>query len=132
MKVSTLLMTAALGSASSMAQGQQGASPHQSISGTISFAEHAKIPKGELKLYLGGTSHSNQRIELKLLSPLKSSGAKTSITFAASFPQMSQSATPIQLIARLERSDGWLIARGSVLMSYPETQQNITLFPVMY
>lgn len=132
MKASTLLMTAALCSAASTAQGQQVVVSLQNVSGAITFAEHAKIPKGELKLFLRETSQSHSKIELKLQDPLKSSGTVKSYAFMASLPKTLHSVTPLQLIAQLERSDGWLIARGSVLVSNIKAQQNITLFPVMY
>ncbi|MDD7911549.1 hypothetical protein PUV47_16585 [Pseudovibrio exalbescens] len=104
----------------------------QKISGTISFADQELIPEGSLKLYLKSTARPDSKTELETETPLESRGKTGTLAFVANLPEALEPTAPFQLIARLERADGWLLARGAASLKKPDMPQEITLYTVMY
>lgn len=101
------------------------------ISGTILFAGGTKIPEGRVEIFLedpAGTGTGNARAAL---AQVESSGGDKAITFALQMPAEVRASAPLQIVARLERADGWLLARGSAKVSAGDPV-DITLFKAMY
>lgn len=98
------------------------------IGGTLFYEEGDKIPEGRIEIML---ETSTGKAAIGTATRLESSGASKAITF--SLPAPDQAATPqiLRIVARLERADGWLLARGSAKVK-AGAPVDITLFRVMY
>ncbi len=98
------------------------------IRGTVDFEGGAKIPKGEIEIYFEESTLPNETRHPAVQTQVKSDGEERTIAFSFSPPA---SLGPLQIIARLEREDGWLLARGSAI-SKSGSPVSITLNTVMY
>lgn len=100
------------------------------VSGTVKFAGDTVVPKGHIVIYVEGAAVPEGGA-LAVKTQLKSDGGAKAIPFSLSLPA-SVAASPIPLIvARLERADGWLLARGSARLK-ADRPVAITLNTVMY
>ncbi|UWR42398.1 hypothetical protein K4F84_12580 [Phaeobacter inhibens] len=100
------------------------------VQGRLIFAENAKIPKGRIILSLsdpGQPGTSDPALEFDLIS----TGRAKRIDFTLSSAALSALSPTLRVVARLERADGWLIARGSTKMP-TGSPIHITLNKVMY
>lgn len=81
------------------------------IRGTITFDGGSAIPEGQLEIYVEepGAKTKARAAQTRIASK---GGLKT-IAFALIPPEASAGSKPLRIIARLERADGWLLARGS-------------------
>ncbi|WP_405117430.1 hypothetical protein L0Z64_05705 [Phaeobacter sp. BS23] len=82
------------------------------VQGRLIFAGDAKIPKGRITIFLsslGQPGTSDPALEFDLIS----TGRAKRIDFTLSSAALSALSPTLQVVARLERADGWLIARGS-------------------
>ncbi len=98
------------------------------IHGTVNFEGGAKIPQGEIEIYFEESTLPNETRHPAAQTQVKSDGEARTIAFSFSPPA---SVGPLQIIARLEREDGWLLARGSAV-SKTGLPVSITLNTVMY
>ncbi|KZL17570.1 hypothetical protein PsAD2_03106 [Pseudovibrio axinellae] len=101
------------------------------ISGTVTFADNAVVPKGHIKIFLETHASQKSTQELTREVQLKSSGKSKAITFSFSKPTTLTDASVVLIVARLERADGWLLARGSAMLK-ANTATDITLYKAMY
>jgi hypothetical protein len=90
-----------------------GAAQSTDILGTITFEGGAVLPAGHVEIHLEdpairGTARSRVA-EMRV----DSDGKSKSIAFSLSLPATSTVSPTLRMVARLERADGWLIARGS-------------------
>ena len=101
------------------------------MDGTITFEGGKAIPAGQLKITLEDKAVTDTALRRVAETTVKSDGRVLSIAFTLS-PAAGFAPSPtLQITARLERADGWLLARGSAEV---ETGSPIavTLNTVMY
>ncbi|APG89329.1 hypothetical protein [Sinorhizobium americanum] len=125
----TVLMTVAAAAVAAVA-GSVAAQPAD-VRGTVTFESGAAIPQGQLKIYLEDPAvRDNARRRITQTS-IKSDGGSKTITFSLSSPASSTTSPELRIVARLERADGWLLARGSTQLE-PGSPVNVTLNTVVY
>jgi hypothetical protein len=125
----TLLMTA--GAAAVVAAAWPVAAQSTDIRGAVTFEGGAAIPEGHLDIYLEDPAVAENAQRRTAGTRIPSDGGSKAIAFSLS-PTASPSPSPtLRIVARLERADGWLVARGStsVASGSPVT---VTLNTVMY
>ena len=126
----TILLATA--TAAAMAGGVAAQSPE--IMGTVTYETGGAIPAGVIRISLDGEAPSagSDAARDAMPSRLDSSGKSTSVEFAIPQPaSAARSAIPVEIVATLEREDGWLLARGSAPLT-PGELVTITMFAVMY
>ncbi|WP_298961502.1 hypothetical protein [uncultured Roseibium sp.] len=101
----------------------------RTIDGTLRYRDKKIIPKGQVEVFLKGSDANADPDTVKTL--LTSDGSSQYITFSLELPAGTQISKVSQIVARLEREDGWLLARGSASLTV-QTPVNITLNTVMY
>ncbi len=83
------------------------------IRGAVTFAGGALIPKGHIEIYLEDLAIQDSAQRRVAETRVKSDGEATTIDFSFSRPASLTALPTLQIVARLERGDGWLLARGS-------------------
>lgn len=102
------------------------------IHGEVVYEDGRAIPEGQIEIYLedSATQDNAQRHASETL--IKSDGGSKMIVFSFSPEAHWDPTSPtLQIIARLERADGWLLARGSTKLE-PGSSVFITLNTAMY
>lgn len=99
------------------------------ISGTVEFAGGAVIPKGGIMIHM----EVPETDALHQAPPLavESDGKAKAVDFSFAQSVVPDAAPGARIVARLEREDGWLLARGSAQVE-PGTPVHIVLHTVMY
>lgn len=82
------------------------------IHGKITFEGGFAIPEGRLEIYLEDTGARNKARAGE--TRVDSKGGSKTIAFALTPSESLAASKPLRIVARLERADGWLLARGSV------------------
>lgn len=106
------------------------------VRGTVVFEGSAPIPKGQLEIYLRHRAKDKARRRAATTS-VQSDGGSNSISFSLPAAGASQSPAKLKIVARLERADGWLLARGSAQVkqglpvSITSTQSSIDVYPAV-
>jgi len=100
------------------------------VSGTVKFQGDTVVPKGRILIYLEGPAVRDVKA-LAVKTELKSDGGTNAIAFSLSLPASATASPTLLIVARLERADGWLLARGSAKLR-TDTPVEITLSTVMY
>ena len=91
-----------------------GASAQQSLdTGAVNFKGGAVIPRGHIEIYLEDPAIQDNAQRRIAKTYVESDGGSKTIAFSISLPAGSAASPTLQIVARLERSDGWLVARGS-------------------
>jgi uncharacterized lipoprotein YbaY len=101
------------------------------MNGTVTFEGGKTIPEGHLEIYLEDRAVDDTALRRLAETTIDSDGGSETIAFTLS-PSASFAPSPaLQIVARLERADGWLVARGSTQLDtgLPVT---IVLNTVMY
>ena len=101
------------------------------IRGTITFENGEKIPPGSLFVYLDDRAIADSATRRAAGTHLESDGRATSIAFSLPAPVSATASPSPRIVARLERPDGWLLARGSATAE-AGTPVGIALSKVMY
>jgi uncharacterized lipoprotein YbaY len=83
------------------------------IRGAVAFQGGASIPEGHLKIYLENPAIQDSAQRRVAETHAISDGRSKMIDFAFSRPANATASPTLQIVARLERVDGWLLARGS-------------------
>ena len=83
------------------------------IRGSVTFVGGKVIPEGHLEIYLEDTAIQDSARRRAAKTRLKSEGGSKTIEFSLPLPASSTASPTLQVVARLERADGWLVARGS-------------------
>jgi uncharacterized lipoprotein YbaY len=125
----TVLMTA--GAAAIVAAAGPVAAQSADISGTVTFAGGAVIPEGQLEIYLEDPAIQDIARRRAANTRVVSDGGSKAIEFSLSPPANPTGSPTLQIVARLERADGWLIARGSARYG-AGSPVHVTLSTVMY
>lgn len=81
------------------------------IHGTITFEGGSTIPEGQLEIYLEDLAVKNKRRAAQ--TRVDSNGGSKTIAFSLASSEPSVPSAPLRIVVRLERKDGWLLARGS-------------------
>lgn len=97
------------------------------IRGIVTYEAGAALPKGELEVRLEVPARADAA-RVAAIVRLPSDGSRRALAFTL---PLSSTAEPTEVVARLERADGWLLARGSA-PAEPGAEIAVTLFPVMY
>lgn len=122
-------MLQAIGAAAVVAAARAAsADPASSIGGTVEFEGGAVIPEGEVEIYIEDPATGGDARRRAVGARLESDGGSRMMDFAFSPTTGSQSA---RIVARLERADGWLLARGSAKLEI-NSPVHILLRPAMY
>lgn len=101
------------------------------IRGAVTFEGGAVIPKGHLEIYLEDSAIQDKARRGTAKTRVKSDGGSKTIAFSLSLPASSTASPTLQIVARLERVDGWLVARGSAQFDVGSPVY-VTLNTVMY
>ena len=101
------------------------------IRGTVTFEGGGVIPKGHLEIYLEDPAIQDKERRRAAKTSVKSDGGSKTIAFSLPLPASSTASPTLQIVARLERADGWLLARGSAQFE-AGSPVYVTLNTVMY
>lgn len=101
------------------------------IRGTVEFEGGAIIPEGQIAISFEDTAVEDNARGLLDETRVESDGGSTEIEFSFTLPATLKAASTQQIVAHLERPDGWLIARGSAQFD-AGSPVLITLNTVMY
>ncbi len=101
------------------------------IRGAVMFEGGAAIPEGYLVVYLDDPAIQDGTRRRAAKTRIRSDGKSKTIAFSLSPPTSSTASSTLQIVARLEREDGWLTARGSTRVK-AGSPVNVTLNVVMY
>lgn len=107
----TVLMTA--GAAAIAAVAGPLAAQSTDIRGAVSFEDGAVVPEGHLEIYLEDPAVQDNARRRAMKTRITSDGKSKALAFSLSPPEGSTASPTLQIVARLERADGWLVARGS-------------------
>ncbi len=101
------------------------------IRGTVTFEGGTEIPKGELRIYIDDPAIQGAAKDPGATTRVASDGGSKRVDFALSSSESSATAAGVQVVALLERADGWLLARGSAT-SEKDAIVRIVLYKAMY
>jgi hypothetical protein len=101
------------------------------MEGTVTFEGGGVIPEGRLEIYLENPAIDDKGLQRVAETRIESDGRSKAITFSLPPPAGLMVSPDLQIVVRLERADGWLIARGSSQFEAGSPAQ-ITLSTVMY
>jgi uncharacterized lipoprotein YbaY len=101
------------------------------VRGAVTFEGGAVIPEGHLEIYLNDLAIQDSARRRTAKTRIMSDGRSKAIPFSLSPPASSIPSPKLQIVARLERADGWLIARGSAQFEVGSPVY-VTLNAVMY
>ena len=110
-----------------------GAVPAQSadIRGTVEFEGGMVVPKGDLEIYIDDPAVQDSDRQFAAETRVDSDGTSRTIEFSVSPLATPTASSSTQVVARLERPDGWLLARGSARFEIGSPVR-IILYTVMY
>jgi uncharacterized lipoprotein YbaY len=101
------------------------------IRGAVSFAGDKAIPEGQIKIYLEDPAIQNSTQRRVAETRVTSDGGSKTIDFSFAQPNGATVSPTLQIVARLERVDGWLVARGSAAVT-ANGSVSITLKEAVY
>ena len=99
--------------------------------GEIRFTHDTVIPAGQIEVYLEDLAVQDRALRRVAETRVNSDGASKMIGFSLSRPASLTDTPTLQIVVRLQRADGWLIARGSTPIDVNAPVQ-VTLNEVMY
>lgn len=107
----TVLMTA--GAAAVAAAAGPVAAQSSDLRGAVTFEGGAAIPEGRLEVYLEDPAIEDSAHRRVATTRIESDGGSRTIAFSLPRPASATASPTLRIVARLERADGWLLARGS-------------------
>lgn len=105
------------------------AGPAPDLEVTIGFEGGGFVPKGRLAVHLDVGRQDHARHPAATTNA-ESDGGSRKISVSLSLPRGMNTSSPQQVVARLQRADGWLLARGSTQLD-GGSPVFITLYTVM-
>jgi len=99
------------------------------IEGTVGFAGDAPLPAGWIEVSLEDTAIEDRARRRIAQAGVESGGGMRTIGF--SLDASTTTSATLRVVARLERLDGWLLARGSAAFE-ADSPVHVTLREVMY
>ncbi|MGB3316056.1 MAG: hypothetical protein WBB85_16765 [Albidovulum sp.] len=121
----------ALGAAAAVVIAGSVAARSADMQGRVRFEGGAAIPAGHIAIYVEMVSSTDAGLHQTEQARLESNGKSQAMDFSFPLPAGSDASAPRRIIARLEREDGWLLARGSAVFD-PDAVVNITLNAALY
>lgn len=103
----------AAGTAAVVAATRQAAAQSADFRGTVTFKGGAVIPKGRLEIYLEDQAIHDKAQRRTVKTHIESDGKSKAMAFSLAAPAGLAASPTQRIVARLERADGWLLARGS-------------------
>lgn len=119
------------GAAAVAAVAGAGSAQPAGISGTVEFEGGAAIPKGEVEIYVEVPTARDDALNSPARTRVESDGRSTEMDFSLTSPEDATTSPRPRVVARLERADGWLLARGSAQFE-TGSPVRVVLHPVMY
>ncbi|EEA96930.1 hypothetical protein [Pseudovibrio sp. JE062] len=104
----------------------------KTISGTITYAGDEAIPKGQIKIFLKDSETQSKSQVSTSKTQLISTGKAKTLAYTFAMPSKTKDYQMQLIEVRLERADGWLLARGSEKVRGGETSTDVMLYKVMY
>ncbi|MGB3244460.1 MAG: hypothetical protein WBB25_07995 [Sulfitobacter sp.] len=101
------------------------------IRGAVKFQGGELIPEGHIKIYLEDVTAVGDAKKSNVETHVESNGKSKSITFSFPVPESYVAKPTLEVVAYLERADGWLLARGSTQFE-AGSPVNVTLNAAMY
>jgi uncharacterized lipoprotein YbaY len=101
------------------------------IRGAVRFEGGAAIPKGHLEISLEDPAIQDDAQRRIASARIPSDGGSKTLAFTLPLPASSTAPPALRIVARLERADGWLVARGSAQFD-GGLPVDVTLHEVMY
>lgn len=105
--------------------------PATGVEVTVGFEGGGFVPPGQLAVYLDGPGGQEGARPLAARTHSESEGGSREISVSLSLPARMDMSSPPQIVARLQRPDGWLLARGSAQLD-GDAPVFITLYTVMH
>jgi len=124
-------MLLAAGAAAVAAVAGAGSAQSTGVSGTVEFEGGAAIPKGEVEIYIEASAAQDDALHPPAMTRAESDGRSGAIDFSLTLPADATASPRPRVVARLERADGWLLARGSAQLEI-DSPVRVVLHPVMY
>jgi uncharacterized lipoprotein YbaY len=103
----------AAGTAAVVAATRQAAAQSADFRGTVTFKGGAVIPKGRLEIYLEDPAIQDKAKRRAAKMRIESNGKSKAMAFSLAMPAGLAASPTQRIVVRLERADGWLLARGS-------------------
>ncbi len=125
----TVLMAA--GAAAVVAAAGTATAQSTDIRGEVTFKGDVAIPEGHLEIYLEDPAIKDKAQRRAAKTRVKSDGGSKAIEFSLPLTKSPTVSPTLQIVARLERADGWLVARGSARVE-AGSPVHVTLKTVMY
>lgn len=125
----TLLTVA--GSAAIAAVAQSVAAQAKDLRGEVTFESGKTIPKGRINIQLEDPASQDAVRRSAAQTSVASDGTLQTVAFSLALPARMRPSPTLQIVARLERADGWLLARGSATVDI-DRPVSITLHTAMY
>jgi uncharacterized lipoprotein YbaY len=101
------------------------------IRGSVTFAGGTAIPEGHIEIYLEDLAIQDNAQRRVAETFVESDGGSKTMDFSLPEPASPTAAPTLQIVARLTRADGWLIARGSAKFE-AGAPADLTLNKVIY
>jgi uncharacterized lipoprotein YbaY len=121
----------AAGGAALVVTTKRAAAQSADFSGTVTFKGGAVIPKGRLEIFLEDTAIQDKAQRRTAKTQIESDGKSKTMAFSLAKPAGMAASPTLQIVARLEREDGWLLARGSAQVDLGSPAQ-VALSAVVY
>ena len=99
------------------------------IRGAVEFEGGASIPEGTIEIVLEDPAAPDDARHRAPKTSVQSDGKSTQVSF--SIPVSGTVSPGMEIVARLERADGWLLARGSAGVD-PDRLVSVTLNAAIY
>ena len=101
------------------------------IRGTVTYEGGAVIPEGDLTIYLEDPAFRENAQRRAPEAHIDSDGKSNATAFSLPLPKDWTPSRTLQVVARLERADGWLLARGSAQFD-PYSPVHVILHVALY
>lgn len=101
------------------------------IRGVLRFDGNEIIPEGQIEVYFEDSAIQDVSQLRAARTHVVSDGKSKSIDFTLSLPTSTMGSSTQEIVARLERLDGWLLARGSAKLK-AGTPAHVTLHAAIY
>lgn len=103
----------------------------QVVRGAVTYTSGEVIPKGQINIQIAEPSIQDGARQGSVETKVNSDGKSETISFSLVLPSRLTSSHKMEVVAHLERDDGWLLARGSAPLALGDPV-SITLYTAMY
>lgn len=114
-----------------LAAAPMAAAPSPDVRGTVTFEGGAPIPAGVVRLRVEDPAGEGRSGRPAPDTRISSDGKAAAVAFSLSASGDPDASPPLEVVATLERADGWLIARGSTPI-VPDSSVDVVLYRAMH